>query len=162
MTNFRQKWRLDIVEGEKTAIYPILEWIFNNVDRLKERIYLARYLTKTEVPPEEITPEIQRMQNIIAEKMEEFKHIHQRIVESRADYSRAEDIRTDLKAMEEEKEQLQRKIEKVKRLTANRGDAQRYLELASRLRVEVEKNDQLNIERQAQRNAVSTDCLTRK
>ncbi|KAE9555983.1 hypothetical protein FO519_000839 [Halicephalobus sp. NKZ332] len=149
-----QKWRLDIVEGEKTAIYPILEWIFNNVDRLKERIYLARYLTKTEVPPEEVTPEIQKLQNVIAEKMEEFKHIHQRIVESRADYARAEDIRMDLKAMEEEKEQLQRKIEKVKRLTANRGDAQKYLELASKLRVEVEKNDQLSVERQAQRNAL--------
>uniref|UniRef100_A0AC34Q2R0 IFT81 calponin homology domain-containing protein n=1 Tax=Panagrolaimus sp. JU765 TaxID=591449 RepID=A0AC34Q2R0_9BILA len=149
-----QKWRLDIVEGEKLSIYPILDWIFNNVDRLKERIYLAKYLTKTEVPPEEITPEIQRIQNIIFDKMEEFKQIHQRIVESRADYARAEDIRADLKIMDEEKEQLERKIEKVKRITSGKGDLHKYLEMASRLRMEVERNEQLNIERQTQRNSV--------
>lgn len=46
----RQQWRCNIVEGEKTVIYPILEWIFKNVDMLKERTYLAKYLTKIDVP----------------------------------------------------------------------------------------------------------------
>lgn len=46
----RQQWRRSIVEGEKMVIYPILEWIFKNVDVLKERAYLAKYLTKIDVP----------------------------------------------------------------------------------------------------------------
>uniref|UniRef100_A0AC34FPQ7 IFT81 calponin homology domain-containing protein n=1 Tax=Panagrolaimus sp. ES5 TaxID=591445 RepID=A0AC34FPQ7_9BILA len=150
-----QRWRLEILEGEKSAIYPVLEWIFNNVDRLKERVYLARYLTRIEVPPEEITPDIQRVQNAITDKMEEFKHIHSRIVESRSDFSRAEDIRADLKAMEEEKEQLQRKIDRVKRIAAGRGEnINRNLEMAAKLRAEVERGEMLNVEKQTQRNAL--------
>uniref|UniRef100_A0A914YBU3 IFT81 calponin homology domain-containing protein n=1 Tax=Panagrolaimus superbus TaxID=310955 RepID=A0A914YBU3_9BILA len=150
-----QRWRLEILEGEKSAIYPVLEWIFNNVDRLKERVYLARYLTRIEVPPEEVTPDIQRVQNGITDKMEEFKHIHSRIVESRSDFSRAEDIRADLKAMEEEKEQLQRKIDRVKRIAAGRGEnINRNLEIAAKLRAEVERGEMLNVEKQTQRNAL--------
>lgn len=38
------------MEGEKASIHPILEWIFKNVDILKERAYLAKYLTKIEIP----------------------------------------------------------------------------------------------------------------
>lgn len=70
---FRHKWRLDILEGNKTAVYLILEWIFVNVDRLKERVYLSAYLTHVEVPPEEQTPEVLRIINNIKEKMITFK-----------------------------------------------------------------------------------------
>lgn len=71
--NFRQRWRLDILEGNKQAIYPVLEWIFNSVDRLKERVYLANYLTKIEIPPEEQSAELSKLSAIIDQKMDEFK-----------------------------------------------------------------------------------------
>jgi len=32
---------LDLLEGKKAAIYPILKWVFDDVDRLKERVYLG-------------------------------------------------------------------------------------------------------------------------
>jgi intraflagellar transport protein 81 len=64
---------LDILEGNKQAIYPVLEWIFNNVDRLKERVYLANYLTKIEVPPEEQSAELSKLSAVIEQKMDEFK-----------------------------------------------------------------------------------------
>lgn len=48
--NYRQEWRRGIVEGEKTAINPILEWIFKDTESLKERAYLAKYLITVEVP----------------------------------------------------------------------------------------------------------------
>lgn len=71
--SLRQKWRLDILEGNKAAVYPVLEWIFNNVDRLKERVYLASYLTRIEVPPEEQSPDVVRLIGLVDRKMEEFK-----------------------------------------------------------------------------------------
>lgn len=61
------------MEGNKLAIYPILEWIFENFERLKERVYLAKYLTKINVPVEAQTPEVMRLMNTVNEKMEEFK-----------------------------------------------------------------------------------------
>ena len=39
--HFSQRWRLDILEGNKLSIYPILKWLFEDVDRLKERVYLG-------------------------------------------------------------------------------------------------------------------------
>lgn len=63
------------MEGKKEAIYPVMEWIFNNVDRLKERVYLANYLTKIEVPAEEQSAEITKISSVIEQKMEEFKVI---------------------------------------------------------------------------------------
>lgn len=63
-----------MLEGNKAVIYPILEWIFENVDRLKERVYLARYLTKLEVPPEfQTSPDLAALAHLIDQKMEEFK-----------------------------------------------------------------------------------------
>lgn len=61
------------MEGNKIAIYPILSWIFENVDRLKERIYLSNYLTRVEVPVDEQSPEVVYIRNNIEEKMNEFK-----------------------------------------------------------------------------------------
>lgn len=145
-----QKWRLDLLEGKKTAIYPILKWVFDDVDRLKERVYLGRYLTRIEVPLEEQSPEIIRLLNTIEQKMEEFKVLHAQNVETRADFIRALDVRNDLKAMEEEREQLQRKIERCKRRTNRRQDLGILLQMAERLRLELERNQELQLQKQDQ------------
>lgn len=55
------------------AIYPVLEWVFENFERLKERVYLARYLTKIDVPSEAQAPEVTRLITAVDVKMEEFK-----------------------------------------------------------------------------------------
>lgn len=64
---------MDILEGNKQAIYPVMEWIFGNVDSLKERVYLANYLTKIDIPPEEQSPELSKLAAVIEQKMDEFK-----------------------------------------------------------------------------------------
>ncbi|KAI1716579.1 intraflagellar transport protein 81 like protein [Ditylenchus destructor] len=148
------RWRLDILEGNKATIHSILEWIFENVDRLKERVYLASYLTKVEVPPEAQSPEVIRVQNMVEEKVHEFKAVHGRIVESRTDFVRAEDVHSDLRQMADEKEQLLRRIERCKRKVARRPDLDRYLLLAAKLRAENEKHQDLQIQRQEQRTAL--------
>ena len=35
-------------------MYPILHWLFENLTELKTRAYLARYLVKLEVPPDQL------------------------------------------------------------------------------------------------------------
>ena len=35
-------------------MYPILYWLFENLVELKTRAYLARYLVKLEVPPDQL------------------------------------------------------------------------------------------------------------
>lgn len=36
------------------VVYPILQWLFENLAELKKRAYLARYLVKLEVPPDQL------------------------------------------------------------------------------------------------------------
>uniref|UniRef100_A0A914MWV9 IFT81 calponin homology domain-containing protein n=1 Tax=Meloidogyne incognita TaxID=6306 RepID=A0A914MWV9_MELIC len=164
-----QRWRLDLLEGNKRAIYPILKWIFENVDQLKERIYIGRHLTRVEVPLEEQTPEVTRLMQEMELKMEEFKVIntsimvklkvfkvlHSQNVEARGDFLRALDVRNDLKAMNEEREQLQRKIERCKRRTSRRPDMGNLLKTCERLRLEMERAQELKMQKMDQERAVN-------
>lgn len=57
--------------------------------------------------------------------------------------------------MEDEKEQLLRKIERSKARIGQRPDIDKYLDLATQHRREVEQQQELHNQRQEQRNAVS-------
>lgn len=57
--------------------------------------------------------------------------------------------------MEDEKEQLLRKIERSKARIGQRPDIDKYLDLATQYRREVEQQQELHNQRQEQRNAVS-------
>ena len=50
----RNAFRQGLVQGEKPVIYPILQWLFQNMDDLKKRAYLARYLVRIDVPPDQL------------------------------------------------------------------------------------------------------------
>jgi hypothetical protein len=130
------------------------------------------YLTRIDVPLEEQSPEVVRLMNEVEQRMEKFKVrnmysqipkiiypfikiLHAQNIETRADFIRALDVRTDLKAMEEEREQLQRKIERCKRRTSRRPDLRHLLQMAERLRIELERNQELQVNRQDQQKAVS-------
>ncbi|CAD5228974.1 unnamed protein product [Bursaphelenchus okinawaensis] len=149
-----QAWRLDLLEGQKQAVYPILEWIFNDIDRLKERVYLANYLTITDIPIEEQSPDVQQLMGKVQQKMQEFKTLHSKIVEIRSDFVHAEDIRSDLKTMYEEKEQIIRSIGRSKQRVSHRQNIKNELELAKRYRQVSEKYNDLVFQQEEQRNAL--------
>uniref|UniRef100_A0A914R788 IFT81 calponin homology domain-containing protein n=1 Tax=Parascaris equorum TaxID=6256 RepID=A0A914R788_PAREQ len=128
------QWRRGIVEGEKTAINPILEWIFKDTESLKE----------LEVPG-----------NFFHYSIIQITEIHSQVIERRKDTLLAEDIRSDLKAMQQEKDQLNRRIEKIKHKLRLVGNLENYLQLAAKCREENEKNVKIALHRQEQRNAVS-------
>ena len=50
----RNAFRQGLVQGDKPVIYPILQWLFQNMDDLKKRAYLARYLVRIDIPPEQL------------------------------------------------------------------------------------------------------------
>ena len=50
----RNAFRNGLIQGDKLVIYPILQWLFENLAELKTRAYLARYLVKLEIPPDQL------------------------------------------------------------------------------------------------------------
>ncbi|VDN07501.1 unnamed protein product [Thelazia callipaeda] len=153
----RQEWRCGIVEGEKSTIYPILEWIFQNVNIVKERAYLAKYLTKIDVPGAFQDSEVVEFSNQVSSMMEEFKRVHWQVVEVRKDSLLMEDIRNDLKAMKAEKEQLKKRIDKLERKLGNIANIEYFLQLAEKCRLQSEQVEKIGHLQQEQLNTIIYD-----
>ena len=41
-----------MVSGDKSVVFPILQWLLEKLPEHKERAYLGRYLSKIDVPSE--------------------------------------------------------------------------------------------------------------
>ncbi|CAG9537385.1 unnamed protein product [Cercopithifilaria johnstoni] len=149
-----QQWRRNIVEGEKTDICSILEWIFKNVDALKERAYLAKYLTKIDIPGAFQDPESMELSNQISTLMEEFKKVHSQVIEARKDSLMMENIRADLNSMKIEKEQLSKRIDKIERKLHGVANLQHLLRLAEKCRMENERLEEIGHLKMEQKNLV--------
>ncbi|KHN72838.1 Intraflagellar transport protein 81 -like protein [Toxocara canis] len=83
-----------------------------------------------------------------------YREIHSQVIETRKDTLLAEDIRNDLKTMDHEKEQLNRRIEKIERKLRTVANVEHYMELAAKCRAENEKQEKIALHRQEQRNAL--------
>ncbi|KAK5970561.1 hypothetical protein GCK32_009600, partial [Trichostrongylus colubriformis] len=68
-----EEWRAGLVEGAKKSVYPILVYLFSNVDMLKQRAYLAKYLIQDEIPNNLMDSDVVQMRNELAQYMEKFK-----------------------------------------------------------------------------------------
>jgi hypothetical protein len=63
-------FRQNLVSGDKSVVFPILQWLLDKVPEHQERAYLGRYLSKADVPTEFLSdPEI----------AEQYEHVKQRI-----------------------------------------------------------------------------------
>ncbi|CAF1361925.1 unnamed protein product [Adineta ricciae] len=147
-------FRQNLVSGDKSVVFPVLQWLLEKVPEHKERAYLGRYLSRAEVPTEFLSdPEIAEQYERCDELMEEFKEIHQAYKETTSTPHTIEDLRRDIKQLEDEKETLQKRLEKQKPRVQKVPAAQ--IELAKNYRQEVEKEAKLNTMKQDLQNAIN-------
>jgi len=48
----RNTFRQNLVSGDKSVLFPILQWLLEKIPEHKERAYLGRYLSKIDIPTE--------------------------------------------------------------------------------------------------------------
>uniref|UniRef100_A0A3Q1FQA1 Intraflagellar transport protein 81 homolog n=1 Tax=Acanthochromis polyacanthus TaxID=80966 RepID=A0A3Q1FQA1_9TELE len=137
VTSFRQ----GLVTGSKPLIHPILHWLLQRVPELKKRAYLARFLVKLEVPAE-----------FLQDDAEVNKTYHKECEQLRTSGFSTAEIRRDISAMEEEKDQLIKRVERLKKRVESVSNHQRMLEQARQLRVEKEREESLTHQKQEQKN----------
>ncbi|XP_015780699.1 PREDICTED: intraflagellar transport protein 81 homolog [Acropora digitifera] len=100
-------FRNGLIQGDKLVIYPILQWLFENLPELKKRAYLARYLVKVEIPPDQLADqELYELHESYVEMMEQFKEQHKTVEQLRTSGFSTGEIKKDISNMEDEKEQL--------------------------------------------------------
>ncbi|KAA8578912.1 hypothetical protein FQN60_017515 [Etheostoma spectabile] len=117
-------FRQGLVSGSKPVVHPILHWLLQRLPELKKRAYLARFLVKLEVPAD----------------TRSWWKVSRRIT------------RSDISAMEEEKDQLIKRVERLKKKVESVSNHQRMLEQARQLRVEKEREESLTHQKQEQKN----------
>ncbi|MCJ8734768.1 hypothetical protein PDJAM_G00239110 [Pangasius djambal] len=149
VSSFRQ----GLVTGSKPVVHPILHWLLQRVPELKKRAYLARFLVKLDVPTEfladEVMAEVYRQYD---ELVDVFKNYHKECEQLKNFGFSAAEIRRDIAAMEEEKDQLIKRVERLRKRVESVSNHQRMLEVARQLRVEKEREESLAHQKQEQKN----------
>ncbi|XP_046676776.1 intraflagellar transport protein 81 homolog [Homalodisca vitripennis] len=142
-TNVGQ-FRQGLVQGEKGVIHPILEWLLRNLDDLKKRAYLAKYLVKIEIPPEILGDvDIAGLMEQYDRLIEDFKATHKESERIKLSGSSTAELRADIEAMEKEHNIVLKKIERLQRKVENVENREVMLEACKELRVERERQKDL-------------------
>ena len=149
-------FRQGLVEGDKQVIYPVLEWILNNITELKQRAYLAKYLVKLEIPPEiSADQDVAEIYEQYEDLIDQFKTVHKECdAIKNSGYSTSE-LRKDIEEMEREKEIVQKRIERMQRKVEGMPNLDVMLEVAKKLRQEKERNREIKSQKQDQRNNIN-------
>ncbi|NWH62187.1 IFT81 protein, partial [Geococcyx californianus] len=146
-------FRQGLVTGSKPVIYPVLHWLLQRTSELKKRAYLARFLVKLEVPAEFLQDDtVADINKQYEELMEAFKNLHKECEQLKTSGLSTAEIRKDISAMEEEKDQLIKRVERLKKRVETVQNHQRMLEIARQLRLEKEREESLAQQKQEQKN----------
>ncbi|XP_029296543.1 intraflagellar transport protein 81 homolog isoform X1 [Cottoperca gobio] len=149
VSSFRQ----GLVSGSKPVVHPILHWLLQRLPELRKRAYLARFLVKLEVPAEFLQDDvINDTSHQYEELVEGFKTYHKECELLRTSGFSTAEIRRDISAMEEEKDQLIKRVDRLKKRVESVSNHQRMLEQARQLRVEKEREQSLTHQKQEQKN----------
>ncbi|XP_054713185.1 intraflagellar transport protein 81 homolog [Uloborus diversus] len=152
MSDFRQ----GLVTGEKSVIYHILEWILHRMPELKKRAYLAQFLVKVELPPDiEGDADIQELYEQYESIIEEFKEVHKQYEALKSSSFSTQEIRKDLEHMEEERDQLIKKIDRLKMKVESHPNVESMLSVAKSLREERDLAENLRRQKIEQKNALT-------
>ncbi len=133
-------FRQGLLEGSKTTVYPLLQWLLERMAELKKRSYLARFLVRIDVPPEHLQDDsVSEVHQTYEGLLEQFKELHKAVEQQRKSQFSVGEVRKDIAAMEEEKEQLVKRIERLKRKAAGVPNHAEMLEAARKLRREKDR-----------------------
>lgn len=137
-------FRTMLVLGEKKAVHPILQWIFENKDRVKKTTYLAKYLIPLNLPPEAMSiPEVSSLWNQYLGTMDEFKEAHKHYEQSAQEGAQTKELRSDIEAIETEIDNVKKRIDRTQSRLEKVPQEDLLLEAAHNLRVERERQKEL-------------------
>ncbi|XP_071950346.1 intraflagellar transport protein 81 homolog isoform X2 [Antedon mediterranea] len=148
-----QAFRQGLVTANKPVVYEILVWLFQKMPEVKKRAYLARFLVKIECPPDVMSDS--NVADAMAQyddMMGQFKVLHKEAEELKKSNYSTSDIKKDISHMDEEKEQLSKRIERLKKKIDTIPNYEKNIEIARSFRLEQEKQAEQGQQKLEQRN----------
>ena len=148
-------FRTGLIAGERAVLHPILAWALPRVAELKKRAYLARFLVRLDVPPEMLqNEEVAAAHARYTAVLAEFTAAHKSLEALRAAGLSTADVKKDIVLMEQEREQLLRRIERVRKKSEALPQRDAMLGAARTLRLEQERDGALAAQRGAQEGSL--------
>lgn len=140
-----QHFKNGLLHGDPNIIYPALVWMLQRRPELTTRAYLARFLVSVEIPEhmfgdEQILEVYQQYKDL----QEEFKEVHRSSERSKSQLISPGEIKKAIVQMEEDKEQLERKVEALHAKLSGSNNFDGMLREAGALRVE--QDEQLKLQ----------------
>lgn len=146
-------FRQGLIQGDKATIYPLLHWLLQKTAELKKRAYLAPFLVKIDVPPDFLQDDtVAEVHTVYEQLVEQFKELHKTVEQQRSSKFSVAEVRRDIKSMEEEKEQLTKRIEKLKNKSSSIPKQGQLLDACRKLRKERDRQEELGEQRTTQKN----------
>ncbi|XP_063967113.1 intraflagellar transport protein 81 homolog [Lytechinus pictus] len=146
-------FRQGLVAGNKPVVYSILEWLFQKMPELKKRAYLARFLVKIEVPGEILQEEAVMDTYAQYEALVDgFMELHRTSETLKTSGFSTTEIKKDISQMEDEKDQLTKRIERLKKKVETVPNYEHMMSIARNFRKEQEREASLAQQRQEQKN----------
>ncbi|XP_050042818.1 intraflagellar transport protein 81 homolog [Dermacentor andersoni] len=149
-------FRQGLVSGAKDVVLPLLEWTLRGLPELRKRAYLGRFLVRVELPPElDGDVDLQALYAQYEVAMEQFKEAHKMSEALKASGLNTQELRRDISQMEQEREQLNKKIAKLRRKVETQRNKDVLLQLAKNLREEQDRAETLAQQRNSLRDALN-------
>jgi len=145
-------FRQGLVAGDKPVVYPIMQWLLEHLDELKKRAYLAKYLVRIDLPGEVLAePDVYELNENYVGLIEMFKENHKILEQLKGSGFSTAEIKKDILSMEEEKEQLRKRLERLQKKVESTKNYEKMLEAARNLRIEQENEQNLNQQKMEQK-----------
>lgn len=148
-------FRTSLVHGDKRVIHPIMYWTLENKARVQKTIYLAKFLIPLDLPPEAMSiPEVSALWNQYHAGMDDFKEAHKMYEQSSEAGAQTKELRSDIGAIESEIENVKKRIERTQARLDKVPQQELLLEAAHNLRVERERQKELQSQVDEQRQGL--------
>lgn len=137
-------FRQGLLQGNKQVTYALLFWLLERIPDLKKRAYLSKYLVRIDIPAEfQHDEQLMEAADMHRALMEQFKALHKIIDQQHNSKFSVADVRKDISSMEEEKEQLIKRIERLKQKAMTIPNSADMLKAAQTLRMERDREMEL-------------------
>lgn len=149
-------FRNGLVTGDKVIIHPILKWCLEKLPELKKRAYLARFLVKIDISPEFLSdPAVSDLFAQYEGLMGDFKETHKNYDHLMTTQHTTADLKVEIEKMEEEKEQIIKRLERVKKRVDSVNNAGSMLEVTHGYRMEVEREEKISQQKSELRSDIN-------
>ena len=140
----QDQFTINILQGNRNAIYPVLHYMLSKLPQLEKRAYLAKYLVNIEVPDQfMLNADVSNVYTQYTRVRAEFAETHKSVDKLRQNSLQPGELRKEIVQLGEEKHQLVDKIETLKRKTNDMRGFEKLLKVTSALRHEQEVSAKL-------------------